>query len=430
MHDAVLSEIVPAVVKLLPAGLAVAALSEVVPLAVKLLPAGQHPAVRPEIVAEIVDCLPALLRDAVVAEEVPVAFQHEPAGLHRAVEVQVVEAAAVIEPSGLHGAVRRGIVEFAAVGNPADFEGTALGEVIPLAVNLPPAEPHFAARRLKVALGTIDLFKAAGVNRAVVLQIVGVLAVENQRILLHAVVFVVVPDAVKLFPAVRRNLVREVDKLEVNVHIALYARDRAGVRALPHHIAIILRRPLVGGDPDRVLRERGHVEFVLNPVVVRVENRIVTGVADLLAEGVYNRRNLRFRKRAERFLIFRVKGNRVGNRIVLDELQNEVCLLLGLFGRGRVGVDVGTDFDTGFYGLLGVFAKLRIGVPFVAGAEHHKVHIVRARLIPVDVALPVAHIHAAVQHAVNRGAPVKEAIRTAALTAQFCISGAVRAQAE
>ena len=300
--------------------------------------------------------------------------------------------------------------------------------MIPLAVNLLPADAHLAVCGIKVALGTIDLFKTAGEHGAVVLHIVGGLAVKYQRVLLHAVVLIVVPDTVELFPAVRRNFIREVHELEVNVHIALHARHTAGVRALPHHIAVVLRHALVGGDPDRVLRERVHIEFVLQPVVVRVEYGVVARIADLLAKGVDNLGHLIFRESTERFFIFRVEGNRIGDGIVLDELQNEVRLLCRLLGCGRIGVNVGAQFDACLDGIVRVLAELRVGVPFVAGAEHHEVHIVRGCFLPVDIALPVTHIHTAVSNAVNRGTSVKETVSAFRLAGQLIC--AVGAQAE
>lgn len=184
---------------------------------------------------------------------------------------------------------------------------------------------------------------------------------------------------------------------DVHIDIAGNAVYRALGRILPH--AIIARigrlgRPL--REPDVVAALAVRVDAVGKPVLVRIHDDVVPCRLHRLAEraddvGDHGHAEVRL------FGVLDIKGNRICKCFSLDPAEENLCLLLRLFGSCGVAVMVRAHGDARSRRALVVRLELLVllvVVASVARAQHGELHARRFDLRPIDLALVLAYIDA------------------------------------
>ena len=389
----------------------------------------EHLSVVSEAVPDAADIYHACLHGAVGTEPVPVSVDHLPAVLTDTALVQIILLSVQRLPAGQHDAFTVHVEPVRSVPDPARHHASVRVEAVPSVVDLFPADPHDAGTDVEIVRFPVQSLPSP-VDGPVVLHPVGIAAVEDQLVLLHAVIAVPVPFAADLSPGVRRAMRGEILILEVDVDAAVDSGNDPRFGALPHDRIFILQFALVGGAPDRILSEGVHVQLVGEPVIVGVEDGIIAGVADLFAESVHDRRDLFLGAGSQGLRVLRVKSDGIGDGIILDKVDDKVRLSLSHRHGGGVGVNVNADLDPGGVGIVRVLPEQRIHLVLVARAQHDEIHVIRMRRLPVDFSLPVRDINTAVQNAADGVAVFKQAVDTGGDPGQLVRGKALKRQRE
>ena len=239
------------------------------------------------------------------------------------------------------------------------------------------------------------------VSRAV--HVIPAIAIVNPGVLLHHIILIVIPVLANLSPRVSRNNRGVILKLEIDIHISGNAVYRASVCGLPDRRTVISIHHIVPGNPHIII-EGIPVNFIVQPVLVGINHGMIAGILNLFAERIDNLADLLRWKCTQRSRILRIEGNRVGNRIVLHQLQNKISLLLRHLHAGGVGVDIGSQLHTGCIGCVCIFPEIGIYLSLVSGSQHNEIHIVSSYLVPVHILLPVRYVNSSSEYACDRGA--------------------------
>ena len=136
-----------------------------------------------------------------------------------------------------------------------------------------------------------------------------------------------------------------------------------------------------------------HIDLIADPVVVCIHHRIISGCLNLLTERVYDIRDLG-RGQPVHFLRFHIENHRVGDRIILDEIQNKIRVGLRHRCSRCVGIKVNTDAEPRRRCPAHICIKIRIHRIVIPGTNHSKLDIISGNRGPVDILLPLGNIDA------------------------------------
>ena len=136
-----------------------------------------------------------------------------------------------------------------------------------------------------------------------------------------------------------------------------------------------------------------HIDLIADPVVVCIHHRIISGCLNLLTERVYDIRDLG-RRQPVHFLRFHIEDHRIGDRIILDEIQDKIRIGLGHRCSRCVGIKVNADAEARRRCPAHIRIKIRIHRIVIPGTDHRKLDIISGNRGPVDILLPLGNIDA------------------------------------
>ena len=401
-HLSVLVKEIPGAVHIPPAGGHCAVAAHEIPVSAVLQPAGVHHAVAVGIIPGAVRVDPALGQSAAAVQIVPLVVLVGPARGHTPAVLQEEAFAALIQPAGTHhGGVMIHEIPGPVIVHPAGGRRAGAAQVIPFTVLILPAVLHLSGAVVQI-IALAGLRKPALLGKSVPIHVVPAVAVVDPGVLLHGVVLIIVSVPADGPPQVGRYDAGEILKLEIDVHIAADSVHRAGAGGLPHHRGGVSIHRIVPGHPHRIIHQ-GHIQLVLQPVFIGIDNRIIPCVLDPLAERVCNGRQLLLGERALG-AVLHVKGHGVGNRVVLDQIQDKIRFLDRHLGVERQRIDVHADLNPRVVGLLDILVEIRIHRALGTRPQHDEGNVVRRHLPPVHIPLPAGDVDSPVQHVGDGGA--------------------------
>ena len=136
-----------------------------------------------------------------------------------------------------------------------------------------------------------------------------------------------------------------------------------------------------------------HIDLIADPVVVGIHHRIISGRLNLLTERVYDIRDLG-RRQPVHFLRFHIEDHRVGDWIILDEIQDKIRVGFRHRCSRRVGIKVNTDAESRRRCPTHIRIKIRIHRIVVPRSDHRELDIIIGDRGPVDILLPLGNIDA------------------------------------
>ena len=247
--------------------------------------------------------------------------------------------------------------------------------------------------RLQIILFTRKLQPARGwIARRI--HIVPVLSIVDPCRFLHHMVLIIVTVPRNCPPGIARNDLRVIFIQVINIHIAIYTFDRTGVGRLPHRSPRICIFLLIFCHPH-IIRNLRHIDLIGNPVFICIDHRIIACILNTLTERVDHIADLGRCQGSQRIDILGVKDNREGERIILDEIQDKIRLLLRHLDRSRIRINVRAQPQSCLARICRIHGKKRIHITAEPGGQHRKLYIIRRHLAPVYILLPVRHIHTA-----------------------------------
>ena len=226
------------------------------------------------------------------------------------------------------------------------------------------------------------------------IHIVPVLPIVDPRQFLHHMVLIIVTVPRDCPPGIPRNDLRVIFIQIINIHIAVHTFDRTGVGRLPHRSLRICIFLLVFCHPH-IIRNLRHIDLIGNPVFICIDHRIIAGILNALTERIDHIADLRRCQGSQRIGILGIKDNRERNRIILDEIQDKIRLLLRHLDRSRIRINVRAQPQPCLARVCRIHGKKRIHIAAEPGCQHRKLYIIRCHLAPIYILLPVRHIHAA-----------------------------------
>lgn len=134
-----------------------------------------------------------------------------------------------------------------------------------------------------------------------------------------------------------------------------------------------------------------HVDLIADPVIIRVDHRIISSRLHLLTECVDNIRDL-CRSQAVHFLRFHIEDHRVGDWIIFDEIQDKIRIRFRHRCSRRVGIKVNTDAESRRRCPAHIRIKIRIHRIVVPRSDHRELDIISGDRGPVDILLPLGNI--------------------------------------
>ena len=133
---------------------------------------------------------------------------------------------------------------------------------------------------------------------------------------------------------------------------------------------------IVASNPNGIFFGNIAVEFIGNPVVIGIDNRIIACGLNFIAKDVDNLSQLTFGETALCGIILNIVGDGVGNRIVLDQVEYKICLFCGFCGIGCTGVNIGSKFYTILCCIFCVGMKLLVKSGLCLSANHNKLNVI------------------------------------------------------
>ena len=351
----------------------------IVPVSLCLGPSRRHCAVRLEIISGSIQFLPAGYHGPAGAEIISGSVQIKPAGLHHAASIHVIPGTVYVAPAGSHQ--------------------TCGLKIIPTVLQLLPAHCHLSRGLIQI-IASLRHGHPAKNRIPAFIHVVPALAVIDPGLLLHHIVFVIITVPGNGPPGIIGNYACIILKKEVNVNVSIYSVYGAGIGSLPHRRIFKGIHGIIPCHPDIVIQHR-QVNLVGQPVFIGIHHGIISRVFDLFAESIDHLTDLRRRQGSQSVIILRIKSHRIGNRIILDQFQNKIRLLLRHLHRRGIRINICSDLQTGFPGLLGIYREIRIYRAAKPGSQHGKGYIVSGHLLPVNVHLPVRYIDSSGNGPVN-----------------------------
>ena len=203
--------------------------------------------------------------------------------------------------------------------------------------------------------------------------------------LLHFVVFIVIPVSADISPLVCRNQGRKILVGKVNVYIAGDSGDTSAVGSLPHGSFGVGVAHIVPGNPD-VIGHGVHVNFIGEPVVIGVDHGIIACIPNLPAESIDHGTEGR-RRECAHLRGLHIENDRIGDGIVLNQIQNKISLLFSHLRGCGIGVNISANLQPCISGAGSIGLKKRIHRIIVSGSKHDKLNVIGSYRIPVNALL-------------------------------------------
>ena len=388
-HLAIPVEVVPVIVDDCPARSHISIGIEVIRHIVDGLPSGDHSAVGLHIIVFSVQVQPAAHQPPIAGKVIERAVHFPPSGDHGSVALQIIVVGADPEPSGNHGPVQK-IIPFPIILEPFAGHPSVCLQIVPLTVNGLPPGHHLSGFRKQIIIGIIQQ-QPSLILGAVRIHIVPALSVVDPAGLLY-IILIIIPFPVDQPPSVSRKLGRQILEDKVDIHISVDAVDLALVGGLPHSCARVGWFCVIPGHPH-IIRNLGHIDLLGKPVIIGVDHGVVSGGLHLLTECVDHIRQLG-RSQSAHFCGFHIQHHRIRNWIVLDQIQNKICLRLRCGRCGGVRINISAYLQSRIEGVYCVDAEIWVHLVVIFGSQHNELHIVRRHGVPVDGLLPVGNINA------------------------------------
>ena len=144
-----------------------------------------------------------------------------------------------------------------------------------------------------------------------------------------------------------------------------------------------------------------HIDLIGQPIVIGIHHRIIARQLNFLAECIDHSCQV-CRRKCAHLRRFHIDHNRIGDRIIFDQIQNKICLCFRHRNGSRVRINISTDFQTCIVCIDRIGSEIRIHFIVISSAQHNERNIICRYFFPVNGLFPMRNINASVQHTCDR----------------------------